>query len=487
VTLYTRIISGSCLWPFLISSVFMYYFAESFSLCVSVLLLTVIAVERYTAVMHPLRVKGLFTNCRMQAAQISIWVFAAVYNIPLVAIFDTFEMSNGTGDVIVFCNIREGVINLKLYFTINFILWYTLPLVTMSVAYAIISWTLWHSGTIFSQHRSNDPSYYSSIKMAPLNRENRLEGDMKDNGGKSDGSLCRHGNGSIGWNLCDVNDRYYIHYANDTSDGVRLNGEDKSSRGGTVTTSFPGTKSDMFVSGQTINHMYEYNPPVCWSWPAREDTGRDATTRNFRNTTCASRISGNHISQVETNGLTSTCLLYQKTHSKRQNGVINQTVPIPNIKLRPTRHSFHSDYASDSSVAHTPTCDAGIHKSQASTSERVLSSRRKVVRLLVLVLLTFGVCVLPHHIRLLMFYWNVYPEATFGFSFFPPLAFMCLYLNSALNPVLYSLFSESFRRSLRECLRRPWHRGKSFVSKHVVLCFRRSHHRSSDTMDIEME
>ncbi|CAG5122127.1 unnamed protein product, partial [Candidula unifasciata] len=46
-----------------------YYFTESFSLCASVLFLAVIAIERYIVVMHPLRAKNLFTNCRMHAAQ----------------------------------------------------------------------------------------------------------------------------------------------------------------------------------------------------------------------------------------------------------------------------------------------------------------------------------------------------------------------------------------------------------------------------------
>lgn len=413
-------------------------------------------------------------------------------------------MPNETGGVTVFCNIRDGVINLKLYFTINFVLWYTLPLVTMSVVYAIISWTLWHSGTIFNQQRANEANnYYSSIKMAAMTQENRLsenisstssaasgsasDGNVKEDNGSVDCNLCRHGNGSIGRNLCDVNDKCYFHYANDTPERLRMNGDDTSGRCGMVTTSFAGTKNEILVPAQNANHTYEYSSPVCWSWPTREDNVRDGNVRSFRNTTSAARIANNHDSNLEANGLTSTCLLFHKTLSKRQNNFINKTIPMVNSKLRPNRHSFHSDYASDTSTGHTPICDVGAHKCQPSTSERVLNSRRKVVRLLVLVLVTFALCVLPHHIRLLMFYWNVYPEVTFGLSFFPPLAFMSLYLNSALNPVLYSLFSESFRRSLRECFRRPWHRAKSYLSKHTVSCYRRSHHRSQDSVNIGME
>ena len=75
------------------------------------------------------------------------------------------------------------------------------------------------------------------------------------------------------------------------------------------------------------------------------------------------------------------------------------------------------------------------------TSTRAIRSRRKVIRLLVAVVVSFALCVLPHHIRLLLNYWK-------GTSFinggvFPPLSFLILYLNSALNPVLICiLFSK---------------------------------------------
>lgn len=52
-----------------------YYFAENFSFCASVMLLAVIALERYIAVLHPLKAKGLFTKYRMHAMQVSPHIF----------------------------------------------------------------------------------------------------------------------------------------------------------------------------------------------------------------------------------------------------------------------------------------------------------------------------------------------------------------------------------------------------------------------------
>ena len=88
------------------------------------------------------------------------------------------------------------------------------------------------------------------------------------------------------------------------------------------------------------------------------------------------------------------------------------------------------------------------------TSSYARRSRRKVVRLLIIIFVNFAVCVAPHHVRQLMHYWNIYPGNSYSVTFFPPLAFISLYFHSAINPVFYCIFSDSFRRSLIVFLRR---------------------------------
>ncbi|GFS22794.1 neuropeptide FF receptor 1 [Elysia marginata] len=87
-------------------------------------------------------------------------------------------------------------------------------------------------------------------------------------------------------------------------------------------------------------------------------------------------------------------------------------------------------------------------------SQRVLHSRKRVIRLLVVVLLTFAICVLPFHLKLVLMFWNIYPTPTSRMDILSPLAFVLLYMNSALNPILFWVFSDSFRRSLRDSFRR---------------------------------
>ncbi len=96
-----------------------------------------------------------------------------------------------------------------------------------------------------------------------------------------------------------------------------------------------------------------------------------------------------------------------------------------------------------------------------------LLARRKVIRLLIAVIVSFATCVLPYHIRVLWQTWGT-PHLSFWTSLLTPMTFLIFYLNSGLNPILYAFLSDNFRRSLREVLtcrrRRRLLRGMSTMS-----------------------
>ena len=46
------------------------YFTESSMFCVSVMLLAALALERYVVVLHPLKVRGIFSTRRMHVGQV---------------------------------------------------------------------------------------------------------------------------------------------------------------------------------------------------------------------------------------------------------------------------------------------------------------------------------------------------------------------------------------------------------------------------------
>ncbi|KAK3583552.1 hypothetical protein CHS0354_026138 [Potamilus streckersoni] len=85
-----------------------------------------------------------------------------------------------------------------------------------------------------------------------------------------------------------------------------------------------------------------------------------------------------------------------------------------------------------------------------SSSKKIRTAKRKVIRLLIALVVSFAICVLPHHIRLLMMYWQLHVIPFSVEVYLAPASFIILYLNSGLNPILYALFSRNFRRSFKD-------------------------------------
>jgi hypothetical protein len=85
------------------------------------------------------------------------------------------------------------------------------------------------------------------------------------------------------------------------------------------------------------------------------------------------------------------------------------------------------------------------------SSQRGLTSRRRVIRLLVAVVCIFAVCTLPYHVKNLLHYWNLDIKGGV-IDILSPVSSVLMYLNCGLNPLIYWMFSDHFRRSLKETL-----------------------------------
>ncbi len=86
-------------------------------------------------------------------------------------------------------------------------------------------------------------------------------------------------------------------------------------------------------------------------------------------------------------------------------------------------------------------------------AENALVARRRVIRLLIAVVLTFALCLLPSHVyQLWALFGSVgYTPNTFH-KILPTVTYLILYSNSALNPILYAFLSDNFRKSLKDLL-----------------------------------
>ncbi|PSN37129.1 hypothetical protein C0J52_26633 [Blattella germanica] len=124
----------------------------------------------------------------------------------------------------------------------------------------------------------------------------------------------------------------------------------------------------------------------------------------------------------------------------------------------------------------------------ASSSQNVLRARRGVIRMLIVVVLTFALCNLPYHARKMWQYWS--PDYVGGSTFsslLTPLTFLVSYFNSGINPLLYAFMSRNFRKGMRELLRcslRGGGRGRGSRRHHTSSFMRKSSMRSTKAMSI---
>ncbi|ODM95314.1 Neuropeptide FF receptor 1 [Orchesella cincta] len=95
-----------------------------------------------------------------------------------------------------------------------------------------------------------------------------------------------------------------------------------------------------------------------------------------------------------------------------------------------------------------------VKSSKYGTS--ALQSRRRIIRMLIVVVLAFALCHLPFHARKIWQYWSppwapYHPRSVFS-QVFTPLTFLIMYVNSGINPILYAFMSKKFRMSFKDLL-----------------------------------
>jgi len=108
---------------------------------------------------------------------------------------------------------------------------------------------------------------------------------------------------------------------------------------------------------------------------------------------------------------------------------------------------------SGSNLLHGKPRSLGGSLGMAESSHNVLRARRGVIRMLIVVVLTFALCNLPYHARKMWQYWSSDYEGGSDFSsLFTPITFLITYFNSGINPILYAFMSRNFRKGMRELL-----------------------------------
>lgn len=132
--------------------------------------------------------------------------------------------------------------------------------------------------------------------------------------------------------------------------------------------------------------------------------------------------------------------------------------------------SFRKKYPSKS-VSTTSAVSAAVPPVPNKVRCKQQSENRKVVKLLLIITVTFAVCLLPFHTLGLV---GEFYSSTFAYYNDIFLAsYLLLYINSCLNPIIYNVFNERFRETFKElyktliayfCLRHAENEREDFFS-----------------------
>ncbi|EFO97396.1 hypothetical protein GCK72_023393 [Caenorhabditis remanei] len=148
------VFQGHGRWPFGKVLCYSYIYVLHFIPNVSAGILVLVSVERLIAVLRPLRVRRAFSQKVLITSSAVVWLASAVMNTPYVIASQFLEISDGN-ETYTICTRRHveiyGFNLLKLVATINFIVWYAVPLVILLCIYATIGLVVSKAATITKQ------------------------------------------------------------------------------------------------------------------------------------------------------------------------------------------------------------------------------------------------------------------------------------------------------------------------------------------------
>ena len=309
-----------------------YYYVWNVSYTTSIGILTVVAVERYIAIIHPLKAKHLRRRKNMFLSCMLIWTIAIVYNTPYLIYYDTISLKSLN---IEFCYFsQDDLPSLKGLSLANLIMWFITPLLVIAIMYCKVGTRLWNR---------------------PMMTTARLRG-------RNSSSECPSPN-TLDSNVETYREQFTLTYCSNSP-----------------------TEAQQTASETANNHKTE--------------------CREIK-----------HKATGFINGF-------------RQSKYALQERKNMSYKMR--------DSSPDG------------YKCQPRSWRKYTHERRKIIRLLIAIVVSFAACVFPHHLKVLNHFWNIVHLSHTADVYISPISFIILYLNSVLNPILYALFSANFRKAVKE-------------------------------------
>jgi hypothetical protein len=334
----------------------LYHFVQSLSYTSSIISMLLISVERYIAIVHPMKARRLLQMRNFLITLAFIWSFAAISCTPRLFMFGLTRS---------LCMIRQGyTTQVHIFNLIYVILLLLLPALVMSVLYVRLCCRLYS--------KRLQVTYISNRTNVRFKRP-KTAGNVKN-----------------GCHLCPG-----VADTSSSSSCVRLSGDVCNNNATRLSTMY---ESRVLVTGN-----------------AAAATGSEYVTAAKADTDAAG-TTGNAF------GSQNDAVVVNHQDSFRVHVLRNGTA---SGKCR------------------------GKSRSNEPQLMSVLCARRKVIRLLIIIVISFIVCHSPYHFRKLIQDWsNEYEAGGQSAILFTIATNLLMYSNSSINPIIYTLLSEKFRTSI---------------------------------------
>lgn len=144
----------------------MYHFIQTLSYTASITILTIICVERYLAIIHPIWSKQVLTLTRLKLVIVIAWLLCGIYCSPRLIMYGVITIHNNiTNDMENICIMKRSLYDSKTYDLINFVVCFLTPLLIITVLYFIICLRLWTSKVIITyKEELNKKCFEDSIE-----------------------------------------------------------------------------------------------------------------------------------------------------------------------------------------------------------------------------------------------------------------------------------------------------------------------------------
>ena len=406
-------------WPLGVAVCKLHHYMISATSTASIFILTVISVERFIAILFPLRTRQILTAPHLIVVISFVWISSAAVNIPQLLV-NTTQLFNS----VIYCaaNNNLSVHFFYVYTIISFSVFYTLPLVVMAILYGIISCKLY-------------------ISTANLHASTETESKETD--------------GKKFWQKIPTKVRYFVN-----SRGTKCEKSDEQLE-----------RSDKSADKKDAGCPDEIQILMETSSPTKDNVPHQSNEHKV-GPFLLDEPSQDNLSQHQGNAENGAeCIPMTTTANKP----VNNKAPKENVdnnmnKVNRTNQDSLPLSHQQKTLQSRSSQKEPKRRKKKNKKEEVLAARKKVIRLLMTIVISFALCLFPVQLVALWTVFGEYPMDMLSAQLAMPLSFWMYFFNSALNPLLYAFLSDNFRRKMRDTLlpksaarRQAWVRTQTYT------------------------